>query len=141
MARGRPKKVSANPFKPQDEAKHLSWEHGHTAQSMDENPYTKDDGEVYTVWLQGFRANKSRPKVEAKQVPDEAEIDSGSLKVVTRTDGTGSLESLPTDLLELELKKRKLKELEQLMLQQQKLLQALEENKHKVARLQILMGD
>ncbi len=142
---GRPK--SGNPFNPQDEANHLSWDHGYNARTTEDCPYDPKDPEArsaHAAWMQGFKANKDRPKVvkskpvesinETLEAEDDPQMDQeGSLVV--------SLASLPTDQLEAELKKRKIKDLESLLQTENKLLKALAEVQAKVARLKILMGD
>jgi hypothetical protein len=142
---GRPK--SGNPFHPQQEAEHLSWDHGFNAQSTDDCPYDSRDPEArsaYSAWMQGFKANKNRPKpvkntaVESINETPEAEVEP---EVAEEGSGVVSLQSLSTAELEAELKKRKIKDLEQLLQQENKLLKVLEEVRAKVAKLKVLMGD
>ncbi len=126
-----------NPFnKDTQEAKYLTYEHAYHSRSELDNPYAKEEEpDLYGVWMKGFRANKTRPKVEMKVPLDQAEIDLESTTVV------GDISSLPTDLLELELKKRKLKELQSLNQQSSQLEKQLNEVNLKITRLNVLLGD
>lgn len=142
-----PKKDNKNPFNPADEAAYLSWDHGHNAQSMEDCPYDAKDSdarEAYSAWMQGFKANKSRPKpvrnVDPEAILDNLEAEEG-LSYIPGPLGPITLDSINTNDLEAELKKRKIKDLEQLLQKETALLKALEEIRVKVLRLKVLMGD
>jgi len=139
--KGRPKKIMSNPFnKDKDEAKFLSYEHGFNAKNKDlDCPYTKDDGEVFQVWQQGFRANKTRPKAALKDTPDmNGDIVS---EYIPTPVGPLTLENISTDLLQLELKKRKLGELNDLLQKEAAMTKALEEINKAIFKLKVLVGD
>lgn len=143
MPRGRPrKKVTAelqevkNPYPPQQEAKYMSWEHGYTAKSETECPYDAEDSdykELRKIWLAGWKANKTNKKPTEETAELAAEILSvGSVE---------SIDKVPTELLEQELKKRKTRELEMLKQKEQSLSEQLKILQKKIEKLTILFGE
>lgn len=133
--------IAKNPYHPSNqEAEYLSWEHGHTAKTKDECPYTKEDEpRLFDVWQKGFRSNKSRPKpVVVKEVESEAENEpSEELEVSAGVD----VAQLPTNLLEAELKRRKIKELQALAARYDKLMDEIQKVTKEIQRLKVLTGD
>jgi len=125
-----------NPYsKDSQEAKFLTWEHGYNSPKQDDNPYDKaDEPELYQVWNKAFRANKSRPKAALEPIDEEG------LPVQAEV-APATLSGVSTELLELELKKRKLKELTSLNQQASQLEKQLNEVKLKIDRLNVLLGD
>lgn len=120
-----------NPYsKDSQEGKYLTYEHGFHSKSEEDNPYFKEEEpDLYSVWMKGFRANKNRPK-EMK----EDNIPTAAIIVSTLTD-------VATDLLEMELKKRKLKELQSLNQQASQLETQLLVVQTKINKLNVLLGD
>lgn len=143
-----------NPYNKSDEAKYLTWDHGFNAVTESENPYSKDDGELFQIWKKGYRANKGRSKIKDKASNIDSDgfeineasdtylgLSDGKLGSVTAVNTYSNLESIDTSLLELELKKRKLKELDALFKEESKLIEQLQLIKTKIERLKLLMGD
>ncbi len=135
---GRPVAGSKNPFHPQDEANYLSWDHGFNATTKDDCPYDPKDSEArqaHAAWQKGFAANTNR-KAVAVISEDDLEI------IPTTVTNTGSnLASIDTALLEQELKKRKIKDLEQQLQKEAQLVKALEDIRLSITKLKVLMGD
>lgn len=127
-----------NPYNQKtQEGKFLSWENGFNSKSENECPYDEDDSDnrdLRKVWKQGFKANpghkEAKPQVVVEQAPE-----------AVRAPLESSIEALPTQLLELELKKRKIGELKQLSQLEQRLTQELQQVQQKIQRLSILLGD
>jgi len=102
-----------NPFKPEDEIRHQSYEHGYNSNNKTDCPYEKGTLEAdvaLPAWDRGFRdGQKDRKKntsVEEKSTPNrETEH-----KVVG-----SSIESATDDVLMAELKRRKTKEYNELL--------------------------
>lgn len=134
---------SKNPFNEQkEEGKFLSYESGYYAASMEECPYEEDDDDenraFRVAWTRGFKANPGH-----KAALDKAKVAQTSPEapnVEISTPGT-SLTTISTELLELELKKRKLGELEELSKQEQTLTAQLQQVQKQIHKLSILLGD
>ena len=98
--------MATNPYNQKtQEAKYLSWEHGYNALNEHENPYEQDvDPEYYHSWTQGFKANKTRPKSEARpalrvtaQPVDN--VQDLPVSAVLGPVSLADLSSIPTDVL------------------------------------------
>lgn len=113
-----------NPYK-EGSTNAMNWQAGFEAQSETECPYEKDDSDskdYYNAWMKGYRANRKRPN----------NINNNKKEETNET--FNSLESLDTNKLEQELKRRKKTELE-------KLLKQKEELDKKIFKLQVLFGE
>lgn len=100
-----------NPYdKLKQEAKYLSWDAGFNSLTKDDNPYEdqQDDEEAAKlsgIWMQGFNANKNRPKpVKVKPVQIEEPVTiNGGLYVIPPT---SDLSNITTEILLQEVAKR-----------------------------------
>jgi hypothetical protein len=109
-----------NPYnKKTQEAEFLNWEAGYLAKSAEENPYLdSEDPEFKTYsrhWNKGFKANPEHNK--KAPIIDESTTEASEVLPTSKNQpeaGFSTLDLIPTDLLETELKKRKLEELKQL---------------------------
>lgn len=127
-----------NPYNQKtQEGRYMNWENGFNSRSENDCPYDADDSdnrELLKVWKAGFRANPAHK--EAKATPDVQQAPE-AVKSVLEVNVAG----LPTELLELELKKRKIQELQQLSKQEAELTNKLQQVQQKIQRLSILLGD
>lgn len=119
-----------NPYNQQSqEALFLAFDHGSNATTKDDCPYVSDDQDeapAYTAWMKGYGVRKKTSKKKKSEAI-------GS----TGTDDT-TLETLSTELLMAELKKRKSKELEGLQKRRQQLLVTVATLDDEIGKLEIL---
>lgn len=132
-----------NPFNPANEGCYLAWDHGANSASPDDCPYEADDSEnrpFRDAWLKGFRTSPHfKTNKEEKETirVDQKETAPRS----TTIDETNPLNLISTELLERELKKRKLEELKDLMDKEQSYALQLQQVQKQIQKLSILLGD
>lgn len=156
--RGRKPKMN-NPYDVKDEAKHQTWQHGFNSSNKEDNPYTdQSDPGLSAIWLAGFKANKKNTKVKSPRptLADAEKMDQEDAKSLAGdTVGTGLsmepksleidltavLQTVGTDLLEAELRKRKLQELNDLNRQKSEMIQKFHSLETRIQVLSILTGE
>jgi len=130
----------SNPYKPGDEARYMTWEHGFNSNSETECPYDpedKDTRELRGIWLKAFKANPAHKK---KAVAESAE-DAIEEQFPTSSGNSLDVKGLPTEMLELELKRRKLGDLQALHKSREELNKKLDLVNVKIQRLEVLLGE
>jgi len=140
IKRGRPKKMLENPYPKSQEASNLAWEHANNSKSKDDCPYlAEDDPELYAVWMGAFNKKAAPPraaKATTGKAAESVNTKSESLPVEGNT-----LSTISTELLELELKSRKLKEGDELLKEELQLLDKLATVRKRITRLNVLVGE
>lgn len=134
---------SNNPYNPSDEGNYLAWDHGANSKSDSDCPYEaddKDNRQYRDAWLKGFRTSPHFKAKKKSTVSVDQELDE-QIKGLEVQINEEPLAAISTELLELELRKRKTKELDDLLITEQKIVLQLQQVQKQIKRLHILMGD
>lgn len=101
-----------NPYKPEDEIRYQSWEHGRNSENRDDCPYEKGTLEAdvaLPAWESGFRAGQKERKRNTSTTENNPQTSESKHEVLSL-----SIESADDETLMAELRRRKLKEYDNL---------------------------
>lgn len=132
---GRPAHTPNNPFDASQEAEYLAWEHGFNSLTEDDNPYQPEDEstkEAYRAWLLGFKTKRSKTKTTSVNSINASPDVSVDLTLATVLP---DLKTIPTEVLEAEIKERKRVILEQLLKQREELTETLNAINNEIDKL------